>query len=162
MEQMFDVVSDVERYQDFLPWCQESIILSKREGYITADLVVGFPPLFESYTSKVTMAKPHLIRAESSQGKLFREMITTWRFGPGLKGKPQSCIVDFSVDFEFRSALTSQLANVFFNEVVRTMEGAFYNEAKKRYGAESVPSRKVNIIPSNSSTGTGGPNDRDI
>jgi len=146
MEQMYEVVSDVEKYEKFLPWCQKSLVLSRRKGHVLADLVVGFPPLVESYTSNVTLTKPHLIRAESTQGKLFNELITTWKFSPGLRGNPQSCVVDFYVSFEFRSAFTSQLANVFFNEVVRAMAGAFYHEAKQRFGAESIPSRKVIIV----------------
>ncbi|OXA57556.1 coenzyme Q-binding protein COQ10 homolog B, mitochondrial [Folsomia candida] len=151
MEQMYDVVSDVERYQEFLPWCQKSLVKTRRKTYVIADLVVGFPPLLESYTSSVTLVKPNLIRAESTQGKLFNKLITTWKFSPGLKGKPQSCVIDFYVSFEFKSALTSQLANVFFNEVVIVMVRAFYNEAKRRYGAESVPSRKINILAPGSS-----------
>jgi coenzyme Q-binding protein COQ10 len=146
MEQMFDVVADVEKYQEFLPWCQKSLVKSRRKGHVLADLVVGFPPLVESYTSSVTFTKPHLIKAESTEGKLFNQLITTWKFSPGLKGRPQTCVVDFYVTFEFRSVLTSQLANVFFNDVVRAMVWAFYNEAKKRYGPESIPARKINII----------------
>jgi len=147
MEQMFDIVADVEKYQDFLPWCQSSVVKSRRKNHILADLVVGFPPLLESYTSSVTLTHPNLIKAESTQGKLFNQMITIWKFSPGLKGRPQTCVVDFYVSFEFRSSLTSQLGNMFFNEVVKAMAGAFFEEAKKRYGAESIPSRKINIIP---------------
>lgn len=42
---MYDVVSDVERYQEFLPWCQKSLVKTRRKTYVIADLVVGFPPL---------------------------------------------------------------------------------------------------------------------
>jgi len=146
MEQMFDVVADVEKYEEFLPWCQSSVIKTRRKSHIVADLVVGMNPLVESYTSSVTMTKPHLIKAESTQGRLFNHLINLWKFSPGLKGKPQTCIVDFYVSFEFRSALTSKVGNVFFNEVVRVMVVAFYNEAKKRYGPESIPSRKISIV----------------
>lgn len=143
---MFDVVQDVERYQLFLPWCQSSIVTSRREKLLTADLVVGIPPLVESYTSKVVLDRPHKIIAESSQGKLFNELINIWKFSPGLINVPQSCIIEFQVSFEFRSAFASQVSQVFFKEVVQAMTGAFYNEARKRYGKEAVPSRKIEII----------------
>jgi len=145
MEQMYNVVSDVEKYQHFLPWCQTSHLRRRKDNLVIADLVIGFPPLLESYTSTVTLAKPYLVRAESNDGRLFRQLITTWKFRPRLdKGKPsQSCFVDFYVAFEFRSVLTAQLANAFFNEVVRTMTSAFFNEARRRYGKESVPSLRI-------------------
>lgn len=151
MEQMFDVVQDVEKYQEFLPWCHSSTVTMRRKDLLTGDLVVGIPPVVESYTSKVKLARPHTIIAESTQGKLFNELINIWRFSPGLKGVPQSCVIEFHVSFEFRSALASQLSDVFFNEVVQAMTGAFYNEAKRRYGKESVPSRRIEIISGNDS-----------
>jgi len=159
MEQMFDVVQDVGRYQEFLPWCHSSVITSKGKGFLTGDLVVGIPPFVESYTSNVSLVRPQIIKAESSRGKLFNELIFVWKFSPGLKGKPQSCIIDYNVSLEFRSTIASQAANVFFNQVVRAMTEAFYNEAKKRYGPESVPSRKIEIVGNSSSNddSSGGP-----
>jgi len=141
MEQMYDVVSDVEKYSHFLPWCHKSIVRKRGDNLVIADLDIGFPPLIESYTSRVTLVKPGLVRAESNDGKLFRQLITTWKFRP--RKPSQSCIVDFYVSFEFRSVLTAQLANAFFNEVVRTMTSAFFNEARRRYGKESVPSLRI-------------------
>ena len=62
-EQMFSVVSEVERYHSFVPWCKKSVI-KKRENdeQLLAELIVGFPPYFgESYTSTVTMVKVILV-----------------------------------------------------------------------------------------------------
>lgn len=74
-------------------------------------------------------------------------MITNWRFSPGLKTTPKSCLIDFYVSFEFRSAFHAQIANIFFNEVVKSMANAFYKEAIHRYGPETIKSRKVELIP---------------
>ena len=52
-DQMFDVVSEVQNYHRFVPWCKKSNVIFSDEESLDADLVIGFPPLFgESY--KVT------------------------------------------------------------------------------------------------------------
>jgi coenzyme Q-binding protein COQ10 len=77
-------------------------------------------------------------------------MLTEWKFSPGLKENPQSCIIDFAVSFEFRSRLHSQLAHVFFNAVVRQMEDAFIHEATNRCGKASVKTQRLANVSFNS------------
>jgi coenzyme Q-binding protein COQ10 len=146
MDQMYEVVSDVEHYRDFVPFCKRSLVTVRKPDHLRADLIIGFPPVNESYTSSVTLARPHLVKAVCTEGKLFNHLLTLWKFSPGLKNIPMSCTVDFSVSFEFRSALHSQLAHVFFNELVRQMENAFIEEAKRRYGKASVKTRLINSV----------------
>ncbi|XP_050345643.1 coenzyme Q-binding protein COQ10 homolog B, mitochondrial [Nymphalis io] len=139
MEQMFEVVSDVENYYKFVPWCKQSIVLTKTSDHLKADLIVGFPPINESYTSYVTLVKPYLVKAECKDGKLFHHLLTLWRFSPGLKREQKSCVVDFQITFEFRSAFHSNLSNLFFDQVARQMEGAFIREVGKRHGPAAMP-----------------------
>ncbi|KAJ8725725.1 hypothetical protein PYW08_003908 [Mythimna loreyi] len=143
MEQMFEVVSDVDNYCNFLPWCKKSIVLHKTPQNLKADLIIGFPPINESYTSNVTLFRPHLVKAECVDGKLFHHMLTLWRFSPGLKREKQSCVIDFQITFEFRSAFHSHLSNLFFDQVARQMEGAFIKEVGRRYGSASMQPRNL-------------------
>lgn len=143
MDQMFEVVSDVENYYKFLPWCKKSVILKRAPGNLKADLIIGFPPINESYTSNVTLVKPNLVKAECVDGRLFHHMLTLWRFSPGLKREQQSCVVDFQITFKFRSALHSHFSNLFFDQVARQMEGAFIKEVGKRYGQATMQPRNL-------------------
>uniref|UniRef100_A0A1B0GJF6 Putative coenzyme q-binding protein coq10 n=1 Tax=Lutzomyia longipalpis TaxID=7200 RepID=A0A1B0GJF6_LUTLO len=129
-EQMFSVVSDVENYQNFLPWCKKSHVYGKRENFLKGDLIIGFPPLSEKYTSN----------AECVDGKLFSYFLTIWRFSRGLKDISQSCVIDIHVAFEFKSAIYSQFSHIFFDQVVRQMEDAFIREAQCRYGRPAIQS----------------------
>lgn len=135
---MFFVVSDVRHYKQFLPFCTKSVILNRKPTQIIANLEIGFPPIVENYTSTVTIEKPSLVQAVCTDGRLFNYLETTWRFNPGLHSNPKSCIVDFYIRFEFKSALYSNLASIFFDRLVLQMENAFIEEASRRYGEASL------------------------
>lgn len=148
MEQLYAVVSDVEKYNTFVPFCKKSFVYAKKPGSLKADLIIGFPPLNESYTSNVTLVRPSLVKAECVDGRLFNYLLTAWQFSPGLKDIPESCVIDFMVAFEFKSALHSQLSNLFFDQLVKQMEYAFIQEAGNRYGSPSI---KSHVLVSNKS-----------
>ncbi|XP_063232917.1 coenzyme Q-binding protein COQ10 homolog B, mitochondrial isoform X2 [Bacillus rossius redtenbacheri] len=150
MEQMFNVVSDVENYTSFVPFCKKSDVFLKLPTRMRANLEIGFPPVVERYTSDVTLERPTLVRAECTEGKLFDHLQTVWKFSPGMADNQQTCIIDFFVSFEFRSLLHSQLAHFFFNELVRQMENAFIQEVANRYGKASVKSRMLKNVHFNS------------
>lgn len=145
---MYQVVADVKSYKNFVPFCKKSVVTVDRSDFLRAQLEIGFPPISESYTSNVSLARPHLVRAVCTDGRLFNYLETTWRFSRGLKSNAQSCIIDFSIDFEFKSLFHSQLAHMFFDKVIKQMEGAFILEAKRRYGKESIPTHPLVVVRS--------------
>ncbi|KAG8292035.1 coenzyme Q-binding protein COQ10 homolog B, mitochondrial [Homalodisca vitripennis] len=146
MDEMYSVVSDVENYKNFVPFCKRSDVSTRTRDYLRGELEIGFPPIVESYVSHVILQQPRLVMAECKDGKLFDHLNTTWKFSPGLKNKKRSCVIDFHVDFQFKSLLHSQLAHMFFNEVVRQMESAFFEEAKRRYGEASLETIKLKVV----------------
>ena len=137
-EQLFDVVSKVEDYHLFVPACVKSHVIERRETYLRAELEIGIPPLiWEKYTSRVTLIRPTQVIAKCIDGKLFKHLDTNWKFSDGLANNSQTCSLDFSVSFEFRSLFHSQLVHVFFDEMARQTVNAFLRRAEQLYGKPS-------------------------
>ena len=129
-EQLFDLVADIERYPEFLPWCVGARIRERTEKTITADLLIGFRMVRERFTSRVVLDRPDLIDVTYSEGP-FRYLTNHWKFVPQPDGQ---CLLDFYVDFEFRSRMLQKIIEVLFNEAVKRMVGAFETRAKQLYG----------------------------
>ncbi len=148
-EQLFDLVADVGRYPEFLPWCAGAKLRSATETELVADLTIGFGPFRESFTSRVALQRPGLIRVRYENGP-FRYLTNQWRFIPD----PRGCRVDFFVDFEFRSRILQAAIGVVFNEAVRRMVNAFIKRAREVYGpptatiAVSAPRQVAEKTPS--------------
>jgi len=128
-EQLFDLVADIERYPEFLPWCVGARI-NRREGNVVyADLMVGFKMLREKFTSKVTLMRADRIEVEYLDGP-FRYLKNQWLFLP----KDDGCVIDFYIDFEFRSRVLRKIMQPLFHEAVRRMVSAFETRARALYG----------------------------
>ncbi len=132
-DQLFDLVADVGKYPEFLPWCVGARVKSRTETELHADLTIGFGPFRESFSSKVVLERPHRIRVSYENGP-FRYLNNQWVFIPD----PGGVLVDFWVDFEFRSKLLQRAIGVVFNEAVRRMVGAFLKRARDIYGPPGV------------------------
>ncbi|XP_036396328.1 coenzyme Q-binding protein COQ10 homolog, mitochondrial-like [Megalops cyprinoides] len=136
-EQMYNLVVSVDKYHQFVPWCKKSKVMRGQSGDVKAQLEIGFPPIVERYTSDVAVVPNHQVRAVCTDSSLFSHLETVWRFG-GAPNQPNSCNVEFYVCFEFKSMLHTQLAVVFFDEVVKQMVNAFEKRADRLYGPKTT------------------------
>lgn len=129
-EQLFDLIADIQRYPEFLPWCVGARIRKRDGNRIVADLVIGYKMIRERFTSTVTLSpEQNRIDVEYTDGP-FKYLNNHWVFEP----HPEGCMIDFYVDFEFRSKMLQKIIEVFFNEAVRRMVGAFEARAHELYG----------------------------
>lgn len=134
-DQMFALVAAVDQYHEFLPWCVASRITKIESAEIFyADLIVGYKMFRERFSSKVVLNNQDHIYIEYLHGPL-KHLKNHWRFIAEPDG---SCIIDFSVEFEFKNKALQGLAQMFFHEVIRRMVGAFEGRARKVYGSLSV------------------------
>ena len=132
-EQLFDMVADVARYDEFLPWVVAVRIRSSSEEETVADLVVGFNAFKERFTSRVTKRRPSHIEVDYIEGPL-KYLKNEWRFEPAADGGTD---LHFSVDFAFKSRIFEALAGQMFDRALRRMTGAFETRAAELYGISS-------------------------
>ena len=139
-EQMFGLVADVDKYHEFAPWCIASRINRREsESEFYADLVVGYKMFRERFSSRVILKKPQgneagQIDIEYLRGPL-KHLKNHWRF---IREPDGSCLVDFSVEFEFKNMALQGLSQMFFQEVIRRMVGAFELRARDKFGESGI------------------------
>ena len=132
---MYDLVADVARYPEFLPWNSAARITARRlipEGEVMeADLVISFKVFRETFASRVTLwPGKRRIDTEYLDGP-FRRMKSFWAFRDRPEG---GCEVEFFVDFEFRNAILQGIIGVVFNDAMQRVVRAFERRAAALYG----------------------------
>lgn len=132
---MYDLVADVARYPEFLPWTAAARIREVREEdgrqVMLADLVISFKVFRERFGSRVTLwPGEKRIDTEYLDGP-FRHMVSHWGFADSPGGGSE---VSFDVDFEFRNKLLQTTATLFFNDAMQRVVRAFERRAAQLYG----------------------------
>lgn len=138
-EQMFDLVADVARYREFLPWVVATRVRSDSDTEMVADMVVGFKNLRESFTSRVLKRRPAELEVIYVDGPL-RDLDNLWRF-TNLPGG--GCEIEFAVDFTFRNRVFEALAGQYFDRAFRKMVAAFETRADALYGSSNSSAHSV-------------------
>ena len=137
-EWLFDIVADVERYPEFLPWTAAARIRSRQplpergDGaeVMEADLVISFKVFRERFGSRVVLIPAgRRIETDYIDGP-FKYLHSFWQVEP----EGQGCRVHFEVDFEFRNALLQKIIGLVFDEAMRRVVGAFETRARQLYG----------------------------
>ncbi|KAJ2234093.1 hypothetical protein IWW45_003667 [Coemansia sp. RSA 485] len=156
-EQIFEVVADVDRYSDFVPLCVGSTVFGSTRKMqeipggkgacerFEAELVVGYPPFRERYTSLVKLERPwRVVATAMPDSGIFKHMRTVWELSassdcasgpqsPFLKMRPET-LVNFRIEFEFSSVLHAQAASVAFDKIAKTTLSAYRARCQKLYG----------------------------
>jgi len=137
-QQMYDLVADVARYPEFLPWCAaarvRSVTPQGNTEVMEADLVISFKVFRERFTSRVVLTpQEHRIDTEYLDGP-FRYMKSNWTF----RDVDGGCEVSFFVDFAFRNMVLQKLIGVVFNEAMQRIVSAFERRAAALYGPASA------------------------
>ena len=134
-DKMFDLVADIENYPNFIPWCSKAEVtsrLEKKEDHtevLMADMRISFKVFKESFSSRVTLYPvSKQITVEYIDGP-FKFLSNRWIFTNSNCG----CIIDFNVEFEFKSRMMQSLIGLVFQEAMRRIVRSFEERADRLY-----------------------------
>ncbi len=130
---MYDLVADVKRYPEFLPWVSAIRVRQDSKTEMLADMVVGFKALRETFSSRVVKTPNSGIIVDYLDGPM-KHLHNSWKFEDMPDG---GSVVDFTVDFSFRNRVFEALAGQFFDSALRKMTSAFIERADDLYGSSS-------------------------
>ncbi len=134
VKQIYDLILDVEKYPEFLPWCAAGRVVETNEENIIADLVISFKAFSEQYRSKISLSPPTdgyaAIDVEMIEGP-FKYLSNFWR----LKEISTGVEIDFYVDFAFKSVILDKILGLVFESASKQMIDAFEIRAQQLYGS---------------------------
>ena len=135
---IFDLVADVERYSEFLPWCEKLTVLSRErrgdEELLVAEMTVAFKVYRERFKTEVTLNRHARTISVAYLKGPFKRLANEWRFTPDGDGT----MVDFFIAFEFKSRALQMLVGLLFEEAFRRLVAAFDARARALYGRRTA------------------------
>lgn len=133
-QQLFQLVADVEKYPEFVPWCKDVQIKERKENHLLVNLTAGNSFLSETYTSDVYLTPNKKVEVAQNDGP-FKYLFNTWTFEPTEEGTE----ISFKIEFEFNSYIFQKAIESVFMEAATHMIQAFEERAEGIFG---IPPKK--------------------
>lgn len=132
-ELMFDIINDVERYPEFVPWCSEAKVVSRTGDEVVATLHIRKGLLRTHFTTRNTLRRPDAITLALVEGS-FRRFSGEWRLEriDDAEGQPMGCRVTLELSFELAGALAGALFESVFEHAAGTLVDAFVARARSQ------------------------------
>jgi ribosome-associated toxin RatA of RatAB toxin-antitoxin module len=126
--EMFALVTDVARYPQFLPWCDQSAVLAESENGMTAKVGLSMAGLKQSFTTQNTHVKDRQVSLKLVEGP-FSKLEGTWQFTPVGKNNERACKVEFALNYDFDNPALAALIGPVFDKIAGSLVDAFVKRA---------------------------------
>ncbi len=128
--QMYKLVEDVDSYQDFLPWCGHSEMLSRDGDVVVGTVTISKGGVNKAFTTENILQENKQIEVKLVDGP-FKRLHGYWKFDAL---KEDACKVSLDLEYEFASRLLGIVVGPVFNQVANTMVDSFVKQARVAYG----------------------------
>jgi ribosome-associated toxin RatA of RatAB toxin-antitoxin module len=131
-QEMFALVTDIERYPQFLPWCDQASVLDHHEHGMTARVGISIGGIRQSFTTRNAHAPGQQVQIQLVEGP-FSRLDGQWNFSPLGQGE-RACKVEFTLRYDFDSATLAALVGPVFDKIAGSLVDAFVKRANQVYG----------------------------
>ncbi len=128
-KQMYQLVDDIEKYPEFVPYCKESQIIERNEESVSAQLLVSKSGIAKSFSTTNTLIPYESIHMELLNGP-FKYLSGGWHF---KALSDEACKIELDLEYEFSNKLASLAFSKIFNQLVQSMVTAFTERAQSVY-----------------------------
>lgn len=130
-QRLYDLINDVERYPEFLPWCVRAAVESRTDSEVVATLAISRGPLRTEFTTRNRLVPGAEIRMQLERGP-FQSLEGAWSLAPiGDAG----CRVTLTLRFEFANRVTAAMVEPVFEQTAASLVDAFVARARTVYGS---------------------------
>ncbi|MEI8168143.1 MAG: type II toxin-antitoxin system RatA family toxin [Rhodoferax sp.] len=132
-QEMYVLVTEVEKYPQFLPWCDHARVLSTEENGMTAEVGISFSGIRQTFTTQNTHTPDRQVLMKLVNGP-FSRLDGEWNFLPLGDGTQRACKVELTLNYGFDNATLGRLVGPVFDKIARSMVDAFVKRAGQVYG----------------------------
>lgn len=131
-QEMFALVTDVERYAEFLPWCDQARVVQRDENGMLAEIGIAFAGIHQKFTTRNTHVPGREVNVKLVSGP-FSNLDGHWVFTPVGEAGERACKVDLELKYGFQNAALAALVGPVFDKIASSMVDAFVKRAEQVY-----------------------------
>ena len=132
-QEMFDLVADVPRYPEFLPWCSTAKVIEQHADGVTAEVGIAFSGIRQTFVTRNTHEAGKRVQMHLVKGP-FSRLDGDWHFHPVGDGTQRACKVELLLNYGFDSAALAALVGPVFDKIAGSLVDAFVKRAGQVYG----------------------------
>ena len=131
--EMYALVTQVDKYPEFLPWCDHAQVLATDADGVTAEVGIAFSGIRQTFTTRNTHVPDQKVGMKLVQGP-FSQLEGEWRFLPVGNGSERACRVELTLHYGFDNVALAALVGPVFDRIASSMVEAFVARAEQVYG----------------------------
>lgn len=132
-QEMFNLVTDVDQYAQFLPWCDQARVVEEDEAGMLAEIGISFAGVSQTFTTKNTHIVPCQVAMELVKGP-FSHLQGQWNLLPVGDGSQRACKVELQLSYGFDSPALAKIVGPVFDKIAASLVDAFVKRAQQVYG----------------------------
>ena len=131
--EMYALVTQVDKYPEFLPWCDHAQVLATDADGVTAEVGIAFSGIRQTFTTRNTHVPDQKVGMKLVKGP-FSQLEGEWRFLPVGNGSERACRVELTLHYGFDNVALAALVGPEFDRIASSMVEAFVARAEQVYG----------------------------